>query len=84
MQRITGSAYPISTGREGASFFYDGVLTMKNLDAGEENGTGAHRVTLSIDSSKVTRTGYNSSGQLVGSNVTHGKQLGVNYIIKAA
>ena len=35
-----------------------------------------------FNSYRSVRTGYNSSGQLVGSNTTHGKQIGINYIIR--
>lgn len=37
-----------------------------------------------FDSYLSARTGYDSTGTLIGSDVTHGKQLGVNYIIKSA
>lgn len=47
---------------------------------GNDGNSGGY--WLHIDSSRTTRSGYNSSGTLVGADVTHGKQVGLNYIIK--
>ena len=83
MQRITGTIYPVSTGRESWSVGIEGAFGASALDKGEENGSGAHRMYLSIDSSKVTRTGYNSTtGQWEGPNITRGRRKGVMYLIK--
>ena len=35
-----------------------------------------------FNSYRSVRTGYDSNGTLVGSDVTHGKQIGINYIIR--
>ena len=83
MQRITGTVYPVSTGREGYSIGTEGVFGASELDKGEENGSGAYRIYLSIDSSKMTRTGYNrTTGQWEGPNITRGRRKGVMYLIK--
>lgn len=79
MQNITGKVGHVNGGNDGS-------------------GTGAFKATATADAAsaqasnkyydfvfnswRVARTGYNSSGVLTGSDTTHGKQVGLNYIIK--
>lgn len=82
-QRITGEIFPVTTSRENhGNVQYSGAFYITSHDKGAETGNNAERVNMGIDSSRVVRTGYNQSQVLVGSNTTHGKQVGLNYIIK--
>ena len=84
MQNMNGQIEPITTSRGGGGFITkDGVFSGSyDSNSGAENGDGAYRIRLKFNSYYAARTGYNRSGQLIGSDVTHGKQIGVKYIIK--
>ena len=57
--------------------------TASILDFYAQYGGSSDNHGFMFDSSKVTRSGYDSSGTLIGSDTTHGKQVGVNFCIKA-
>lgn len=68
MQRITGCVGGMDDGQPYGAFYRD---TERKMSAGF--GNGDYRATTKMDSSLVTR----------GGTTTHGKQIGVNWIIKA-
>ena len=71
MQKITGSFNADDWRGISAS----GAFTFSRVDVAAYSGSGGASGTISFDSSRQTRTGT--------PNVTHGKQKGVNWIIKA-
>ena len=71
MQRIWGN---FSFGANFNASNVSGAFTMsKTQNSNSTNWTSHEMATIAFDSSRVTRTGA----------TTHGKQLGVHYIIKA-
>lgn len=84
MQNINGSVkgvgrhYSVSITASGAFKLNDSTSKFYTGSGDSYNNAG-----FDFSSYRVARTGYDSDGTLVGSDVTHGKNMGVNYLIKA-
>ena len=84
MQNINGSVNGV--GRHySVSMTANGAFTLSTSTSKFFNGSGDsyNNAGFNFNSYGVARTGYDSNGTLVGSDVTHGKNMGVNYLIKA-
>ena len=79
MQNITGKVGHVNGGNSGS-----GTGAFKATATGDAASSSASNryYDFVFNSWRVARTGYDSTGSLVGSDTTHGKQVGVKYIIK--
>lgn len=84
LQNMTGKMTVMCSQYVGDKDYQDGVFK-KDATYGNQSSSGSTYMAkmVSFNASRVARTGYNSSEILIGSDVTHGKQIGVNYLIKA-